>query len=166
MNGFAAESLFLEIIKAIPKIKTFAIPDSQTLINIANTHKIGRKRLELAYPYLLQEWGEEIRHPKTGQLTLKLIWANIPASVILDYIFGIDCCITFLGYAVAIDISCNQKAIEEKVIKLCQLRPLWQAIGMDNACVCHITNKNLNKDSVWSALKTVSKQNQVIPVTL
>jgi hypothetical protein len=103
---------------------------SDTLIVIAQSTKIGSRRLELALPYLSSEYGVS---PDQGN------WYRVPPAVILDYIFGLDCIVSLLGYAVAIDVTANPDAIAEKVAKLKQLKPLWEALGIDRACICHVS---------------------------
>jgi hypothetical protein len=154
--GFAAESILLKLIKGCPKFKPFKLPVSDALIAIACSTKIGARRLELALPYLDSEYGVS---PAQGD------WHRVPPTVILDYVFGIDCIVSLLGYAVAIDVTANPDAIAEKVAKLQQLKPLWEALGIDRACICHVS-QGQSQTSLWHSLKATLKTEQVIPIAV
>lgn len=154
--GFAAETLLHQKIKACPKFKPFKLPSSDALIKMALTTNLGRKRLALAQPYLEKEYRLSIQNPD---------WNCVPAQIILDYVFGIDNIVCFLGYAVAIDVTTNPYAIDEKVTKLQMLKPLWQQLGIDRACICHIS-QGLPSASLWDSLKQTIKAQQVVPIAV
>ena len=154
--GFAAESILLKLIKGCPKFKPFKLPDSHTLISIAQSTKIGRRRLELARPYLASEYGISSNQNE---------WYRVPGAALLDYIFGLDRVVNILGYTVAIDVTANPEAIEEKVAKLQQLKPLWEALGIDRACICHVS-QGQSQTSLWDSLKATLKSEQVIPIAV
>ncbi len=164
INGFAAEQIILNFIKNSSKIKGFKIPSSEKLIKIASSSKLGRKRIKSATPYLIKEFGVDYRHPKTNQLSRIIDWKIVPNTIILDYIFGIDTVVNILGFVIAIDVTVNSSKIEEKQQKLTKLKPLWQLIGIDNACVCYVSNPHPNP--LWQCLKSVTKQSQVTAFSL
>ena len=154
--GFAAESLLRSLLKACPKFKSFQLPSTERLLAIAGSSALGQRRIELALPYLQQEY----RLSSTPD-----DWHQVPPTVILDYIFGIDCVVSFLGYAVAIDVTTNPQAIAEKVSKLQSLKPLWQQLGIDRACICHLS-PGITASSVWDGLKKTLKSEQVIEIAI
>ncbi|EAZ88602.1 hypothetical protein [Crocosphaera chwakensis] len=164
INGYAAEQILFNLIKNSPKIKGFKLPSSEELINIASQSQLGRKRIKSATSFLLEEFGVNYRHPKTNQLSRVLDWQMVPSSIILDYIFGIDTVVNILGFTIAIDVTVNSNKIEEKQQKLTNLKPLWQEIGIDKACVCYVSNPNSN--CLWQSLKSVTKQSQVTTFSL
>jgi hypothetical protein len=78
MNGFAAESMFDHLVRQLPKIKGFTLPDSPHLAKIANSTPIGKHRLQMAYPYLLGEYGRSVRNGE--RVVSRLDWNEVPAS--------------------------------------------------------------------------------------
>ncbi len=82
ISGFAAESIFNRKLAEYPKIKAVKF-DSNALIKIANSTRIGRRRLELARPYLTKEFGIPVRNNEE-LYRIDFDWNAIPASVILD----------------------------------------------------------------------------------
>ncbi len=162
MNGFAAESMFDRLIRQIPRVKGFTLPDSPRLVAIANSTPIGKHRLKTAYPYLLGEYGRQVR--SGDRVVPSLDWNEVPAPVVLDYVFGIDRVVSLLGYTVGIDITTDDGAIDEKIAKLNRLRPMWSALDIDNVCVLRV-RPGLSVEAVWAALKTVTKQTKVQSLT-
>jgi len=51
--------------------------DSTALIKIAKQSVVGRRRIELALPYLTSESGHSVRQA-SGQYSTKLHWENVP----------------------------------------------------------------------------------------
>ena len=164
LNGFAAEQRVFDLINKSRKIKGFKLPSSEKLIKIASQSKLGRKRIKSATSYLLQEYGVDYRHPETNQLSRILDWEIVPNTVILDYVFGIDAVVNVLGFIIAIDVTINSNAIEKKQQKLSRLRPLWQQAGIDKACVCYFKSESPN--NFWNALKTVTKQDKILAISI
>ena len=164
LNGFAAEQILSNLITNSPRIKGFQIPSSEELIKIASSSQLGRKRISSAVPYLLEEFGLNYRHPETNRLSRVIDWKLVPSSIILDYIFGIDAVVNVLGFIIAIDVTVNSNALEDKQHKLSWLRPLWQKIGIDQACVCYLENPS--PTNLWNSLKRVSKQDKVLAISL
>lgn len=164
INGFAGEQILSNLIKLTPKIKKFQIPSSLDLIKIASSSRLGRQRIKAAQPYLLSEFGVNYREQQINKLTVILDWKLVPNTVILDYIFGIDAVVNILGYVVAIDVTVNPQEIENKQQKLTRLEPLWQQLGIDKACVCHL--KSSTTSNLWNSLKTVINEPQVIAILL
>lgn len=159
INGFAAEQVLFKLITNSKKIKSFQLPSSEKLIKIASQSQLGRNRIQAAYPYLLSEFGVNYRNTKNNRLTQVIEGNLVPNTVILDYIFGIDTVVNILGYVIAIDVTVNPNKIEEKQAKLTLLKPLWQQVGIDKACVCHL--KHQSPLSLWTSLKKVTKQSKV-----
>ena len=154
--GFAAETLLHQKIKACPQFKPFKLPSSDALIKMALATQLGRNRLALAQPHLEKEY--RLNHQKPE-------WEVVPAQIILDYVFGIDNIVCFLGYAVAIDVTTNPNAIDEKVNKLQALKPLWQQLGIDRACICHVS-QGQSTSSLWDSLKQTIKTQQILPIAV
>jgi hypothetical protein len=163
INGFAAEQIVFNLIKSSPKIKSFKLPTSEELINIASQSSLGRKRIKSAYPYLLEEFGVNYREENTNQLRQAFDWKLVPNTIILDYIFGIDAVVYILGFVVAIDVTANPNTLEEKQQKLTLLKPLWQRVGIDKACVCYVNKLEID---LFNRLKTVIKQDKVLAILL
>jgi hypothetical protein len=164
INGFAAEQILSNLITTSKKIKGFKLPSSEELIKIASQSELGRKRLNAAHPHLLKEFGVDYRHTEMNQLSQIIDWKLVPNTLILDYIFGIDAVVNVLGFVIAIDVTVNLNAIEEKQHKLSLLKPLWQQVGIDKACICYVNNPS--PINLWHSLKTVTKQNQVLVISV
>ncbi len=162
ISGFAAESIFNRKLAQCPKIKAVKF-DSNVLIKIANSTRIGRRRLELARPYLTKEFGIPVRNNEE-LYRIDFDWNAIPASVILDRVFGIDRCFNFLGWTIAIDFSVNPDAISSKLNKLQQLRPLWSSAGIDRTAVCFIEEEG-NPD-LKQALRKVLRGAKTIAIAI
>ncbi|MGF1489839.1 MAG: hypothetical protein ACFBSE_22360, partial [Prochloraceae cyanobacterium] len=114
INGYAGECIFTRKIAETPTIKSYRI-DSKTLIANALKSQTGRSRLKTAAPYLKKEFGINVR--QKDQFLLQFDWNLVPASVILDRVYGLDFCFSFLGYVIAIDVTVDPDAIEEKLSK-------------------------------------------------
>lgn len=154
--GFAGENLFNQLVAACQKLKRVKFSSHQ-LIKVAQKSTIGRQRLARALPYFKAEYGIPVRHKERYYIHLN--WESVPASVILDYLYGIDCTISFLGWTIGVDITTNHHAVESKQNKLQQLAPMWQAIGIDRTAVCMI-DKQCQGDSTTdlvTALRQVIK---------
>ncbi len=164
INGYAAEQILFNLIKNSSKIKGFKLPSSEELIKIASNSQVGRQRIKSATPHLIKEFGIDYRHPKTNQLSRIIDWEIVPNTIILDYIFGIDTVVNILGFVIAIDVTVNSSKIEEKQQKLTKLKPLWQQLSIDNACVCYINNTN--STNLWQSLKSVAKTSKVLAISL
>ncbi|MGB5592485.1 MAG: hypothetical protein WBM62_00400 [Crocosphaera sp.] len=164
LNGFAAEQILFNLLNNSSKIKGFKIPSSEELIKIASNCQLGRQRIKSAQPHIIKEYGIDYRNSQTSQLTRVIDWKLVPSSVILDYIFGIDAVVNILGFVIAIDVTANPNAIEDKQLKLTKLKTLWKQIGIDQACVCYVNNAN--STNLWQSLKSVTKQSQVIAFSL
>ena len=149
INGNDAENLFNCKLLQTPTVKPWKIK-TKDLIKVALQSKLGRRRLEYAKPFLRKEYGINVRY--NDAFILEFDWSLVPASEILDRVFGIDFCFSFLGYIVAIDVTVNPEATEEKLNKQRQLRKLYQAIGIDKTAVCLVQNQGKND------LKTLLKQ--------
>lgn len=141
INGFAGEAIFTRKIAQLPTIKSYQIA-SKDLIKNALKSKLGRRRLELAAPFLKREFGINVRHNE--KIILQFDWNLVPASIILDRVYGIDFCFWFLGYIVAIDVTVNPNYIEQKLNKQQQLNKLYQQIGIDKIAVCQVGAKGEN----------------------
>lgn len=161
INGFAAELAFARLVANCRKIKPFKLPSSVELVKIANSTLLGKRRLASAKPYLFKEFGIEYRNPRTRKLSRSIHWHQVPPRLILDYVFGIDAVVMIAGYAIAVDVTANPNALEEKVAKLKLLKPLWQQLGIDNACACLLTE---NCGEIWYSLKSVIRS--PIPVAI
>ncbi|ACK73945.1 hypothetical protein PCC7424_5362 (plasmid) [Gloeothece citriformis PCC 7424] len=164
MNGFAAEQTFARLIKGCHKIKSFKVPTSKELINIAISTSIGQKRIKSAIPHLHKEFRIIIRNPNTQQLHNIIDWEQIPPTVILDLIFGIDAIVNICGYVVAVDVTANPQALEDKVNKLNKLKPMWRKLGIDKACACLVTGTS--SPNIWQSLKSVIRCDRVAAITI
>ncbi|WP_013325647.1 hypothetical protein [Gloeothece verrucosa] len=164
MNGFAAEQTFQRLVHNCHKIKTFKLPTSKELINIAISTNIGKRRIISAVPYLHKEFGIIVRNPKTEQLNNIIDWEQIPSTVILDLIFGIDAIVNICGYVVAVDVTANPESVKDKVAKLSRLKPMWSKLGIDQACACLVTDTE--SPNLWLILKSVIRSQQVISISI
>jgi len=151
--GYAGEQIFCQQLKAarLPRVE-FA---SVKLINIAESLSVGRERLIQAMPYLLSEYGRQV-----GKQFL-IDWQNVPASVILDYVYGIDATFTFRGWTIGIDVTVNPSAIADKSEKLKRLTPLWSAVGIDYRAIALIRRSCTIKETT-AALRLIIKGATVI----
>jgi hypothetical protein len=154
--GFAGESLLGRLIASCQKLKPIKF-NSKQLIEIARQSPIGRQRLARALPYIEAEYGIPIRQKE--RYCIQLNWESVPASVILDYVFGIDCTISFLGWTIGIDVTTNFDKVESKQDKLQWLAPLWQSIGIDRTAVCLVGEGGL--DLVTALRQVIKGQTQI-----
>lgn len=144
--------------------------DSIALIKIAQQSGSGQKRIELARPYLIAEYGYSVRQPN-GQYLTKLQWEDVPPNVVLDYIYGIDFVINFRGWCLGIDVTANPDAIYDKQGKLDGLQQMWKAIGIDHAAVFLVSVPNtrpavMEKETLIQQLKQVLRGKQVLELAL
>lgn len=151
------------------KINTVSF-DSTALIKIAQQSALGRKRIELARPYLTAEYGRNARQPN-GQYLTKLDWSDIPPSVVLDYVYGIDFVINFRGWCLGIDVTANPNAVDDKQSKLDGLQQMWKAIGIDHTAVFVVRlpcsrPASLETTLLVQQLKQVLRGKQVLELAL
>lgn len=144
--------------------------DSIALIKIAQQSGSGQKRIELARPYLITEYGHSVRQPN-GQYLTKLHWEDVPPSIVLDYVYGIDFVINFRGWCLGIDVTANPDAIYDKQGKLDGLQQMWKAIGIDHAAVFLVSVPNtrpavMEKETLIQQLKQVLRGKQVLELAL
>lgn len=144
--------------------------DSIALIKIAQQSASGRKRIELARPYLTAEYGHSMRQPN-GQYVTSLHWEDIPPSVVLDYVYGIDFVINFRGWCLGIDVTANPDAVYDKQGKLDGLQPMWKPIGIDHTAVfvIHLPYSrpaSMETTALIQQLKQVLRGKQVLELAL
>lgn len=151
--GYAGEQIFDKQLKAakLPKVKL----DSLQLIKIAQSSSIGQERISHAMPYLLSEYGKQ-----WGKKFI-IDWQDVPASVILDYIYGVDQLFAFRGWTIGIDVTVNPNAIADKSDKLKRLKPLLSAIGIDFSAIALIS-KNCTAQETTAALRLIIKGASVV----
>lgn len=133
--GVAGEFAFDSLINAA-NIRTVYF-DNLTLIKIAQQSKIGQRRIQLAKPFLISEYGRPQRQAD-NKVRYKLNWGDVPAVVILDYIFGIDRVISWRGWTIGIDITLDTSTLMDKQGKLQGLREMWKAIGIDCTAILYL----------------------------
>jgi hypothetical protein len=144
--------------------------DSIALIKIAQQSSLGRKRIELARPYLTAEYGHSVRQPN-GQYQTLLHWEDVPASLVLDYIYGIDFVINFRGWCLGIDVTANPDVTYDKQGKLEGLKEMWSRIGIDHTAVFLVSIPSsrpalMEKTLLMQQLKQVLKGKQVLELAL
>lgn len=151
--GIAGEQIFSRQLKSAGlKQNSF---DSKQLVEIAQSLPCGRHRLKTAMPCLLSEYGRQ-----QGK-QFKVNWQDVPANVILDYVFGVDVVINFRGWCIGIDITTNKSAIADKQAKLKKLQRLWSAIGIDYCAVAYVSSYCCTKQTT-EALRQVLKGQSTI----
>ena len=151
--AYAGEQMFCQQLKAarLPKIEF----DSVELIKIAESLLVGRERLIQAMPYLLSEYGRQV-----GRQFL-LDWQDVPVSVVLDYVYGIDSLFVFRGWTIGIDVTVNPHAIYDKSVKIQKLKPLWSAIGVD-CCAVALVTKSCSVEETTAILRLIIKGATII----
>lgn len=151
--GYAGEQMFGRQLKAarLPRVEF----DSVQLIEIAQSFSIGKERLVYAMPYLLSEYGRQVGKQ------FKIDWQNVPASVILDYVYGIDNIFNFRGWTIGIDVTVNPNAIADKSVKIQKLKPLWSAIGVDYGAIALISKSRSVRETT-AALRLIIQGATVI----
>lgn len=151
--GYAGEQIFDRQLKSarLQKIEF----DSVELIKIAESLPVGRERITQAMPYLLSEYGKQLGKKFT------IDWQNVPACIILDYVYGIDSLFTFRGWTIGIDITVNPNAIADKNAKIKRLKPLWSAIGVDYGAIALI-RRSCTPEETNAALKLIIKGATII----
>jgi hypothetical protein len=160
INGYAAESQFCLAVKNCPKIKIWQLPTTDALLQVAQSSEVGRKRLSAARHHLEREYGIPVRNPRTGTVSISFSFSAVPPQVFLDLVYGIDRVLIVLGYVIAVDVTANSLAIDEKIEKLKNLKPLWSAIGIERVGVFPVDgNWNL-----WNRLKTIIKSRQEVAI--
>jgi hypothetical protein len=164
----AAEFAFGRLLRHA-KIKSIKF-DSLTLIKIAKQYEIGNRRIKMALPYLKKEFGYSVRE-LNGKYVTKLNWQDVPATVILDYVFGADYVFNFRGYHIGVDVTANPTAIYDKQGKLEGMKPLWRAIGIDCTAVFLVNipeerPPQLRTNALVASLKQVIQGEQVIDLAL
>lgn len=161
INGAVGELRFAKVIKMFPEIKSSPLPTPAEIIEIAKSCDLGQRRLNAAYPYLLEEYGHQYRS-LNGTVSLKLNWEDLPSSVLIDYIYGIDNAIQFRGWSIGIDVTTNADLALEKRRKLIQLKPLWSQLGIDRAAVVTIDlERDLNPLQLKQQLRGLIRQEEV-----
>jgi hypothetical protein len=135
--------------------------DSLTLIKIAKQHEIGVRRIKLALPFLKKEYGYSVREVD-GRYITKIKWADVPATVILDYVFGLDQVFNWRGYHIGIDVTANPETVYDKQGKLAGLQALWRAIGVDKTSVFWVNipedrPAEMRVDALVSAIRKIVK---------
>lgn len=154
INGFAAEATVQRLAKAaLLKPLTF---DTLHLIRTAQQSSIGRKRLKSAMPYLISEYG---RPPPYGNYAVE--WRNLPPTVVLDYIYGIDAAFLFRGWHIALDVTVNRTALEDKQAKLKWLKPLWKAIGIDFSAVIKVSTHATPETLIQSLRRIIQGETSI-----
>ena len=151
--GYAGEQIFSRLLLAA-RLQLIEF-DSVQLIEIAQSFPIGKERLVQAMPYLLSEYGRQ-----AGK-QFKIDWQNVPASVILDYVYGIDSIFNFRGWTIGIDVTVNPEAVYDKSQKLKRLKPLWSAIGIDYGAIALI-HGNCTVKETTAALRLIIQGATVI----
>ncbi len=151
--GYAGEQMFSRLLLAarLPRVEF----DSVELIEVAQSFSIGKKRLVQAMPYLLSEYGRQVGKQ------FKIDWQDVPASVILDYVYGIDSIFNFRGWTIGIDVTVNPEAIYDKSEKLKRLKSLWSAIGIDYGAIALI-HRNCTVKETTAALRLIIQGATVI----
>jgi hypothetical protein len=151
--GYAGEQIFDRQLKAakLQKIKF----NATELIITAQSLPVGQERIRQALPYLLSEYGKQM-----GKKFM-IDWQDVPASAILDYVYGIDSLFTFRGWNIAIDVTVNPNAIIDKSTKIQRLKPLWSAIGIDYGAIALI-HRNCTVKETTAALRLIIQGATVI----
>lgn len=168
MNGQVAEYAWSRLLKSA-SISTVQF-DSLTLINIAKQSELGKRRIKFALSYILKEYGHSVRQ-LDGTFKTKVSWSNVPASVILDYIYGIDSVFSYRGWVLAVDVTVNEDSIRDKQGKLEGLRPMWSAIGIDKVAIAHLVMPDdrpalAEVGTATAVVKAVMKGEQIVKVAL
>jgi len=78
-----------------------------------------------------------------------------------DIIYGIDVTFGFLGWHYALDITINEKALDEKYCKLQKLRLLLQDLELERIGVCLIKSKVIDPQQFLSNLPRVSARKKM-----
>ena len=151
--AYAGEQIFNQQLKAsrLQKIELNSIE----LVKIAQSLSVGKERLDQAMPYLLSEYGRQI------EKQFVINFQDVPASVILDYVYGIDNLFTFRGWTIGIDVTVNPHAIYDKSVKIQKLKPLWSAIGVDYCAIALIT-KSCSVEETTAILRLIIKGATII----
>ena len=157
ISGIAAESQLLLAIKNSSKIKFWQLPSTSKLLKIAQSSSFGRRRLAMAIPQLQREYGLPVRNSQTDRSSLSFSWEDVPPSVVLDKIYGIDVIVCILGYVVAIDVTANPNVCQQKKTKLTQLRPLLDQLGIDSVGVFCADESW----EIWDRIKAIAKSSEV-----
>lgn len=146
--------------------------DSLTLIKIAKQYAIGEMRIKAALPFLKKEYGFSVRKPD-GRYVTKLRWQDVPAKVVMDYIFGLDYVFNWRGYHIAIDVTADPEAVCDKQIKLEAMRVLWRAIGIDTTSVFWIhmpedaeRPAEMRVDALVESLREIVKSKKIEAIAL
>jgi len=111
----------------------------------------------MAIPHLQQEYGSPVLNSQTDQSSLSFSWEDVPPSVVLDRVFGVDVIVSILGYVVAIDVTANPNATQQKKAKLTQLRPLLEQIGIDSVGIFCADESW----EIWDRIKAIAKSSEV-----
>ena len=157
ISGIAAESQLLLAIKKSSKIKFWHLPSTLELLKIAQSSSLGRRRLAMAISHLQQEYGIPVLNSQTDHSSLSFSWEDVPPSVVLDRVYGIDVIVSILGYVVAIDVTTDPKLCHQKKTKLKQLRPLLDKFGIDSVGV-FCADESWD---IWDRIKAIAKSSEV-----
>ena len=168
MNGQVAEYAWSRLLKSA-SLSTVQF-DSLTLINIAKQSELGKRRIKLALPYILKEYGYSVRQ-LDGTYKTKLSWSNVPAAIILDYIYGIDSVFSYKGWVLAVDVTVNPDSIRDKQGKLEGLAKMWSAIGIDKVAIAHLVMPEdrpciADKVTAVETCRRILKDEQVLKIAL
>ncbi|HEY9693720.1 MAG TPA: hypothetical protein V6D15_16060 [Oculatellaceae cyanobacterium] len=128
--------------------------NSITLIETACSFEIGVNRFIKALPAFLYQYGHLLKNQPLDlanipdrqiNYILNLFhWYKIPASIIIDWIFGCDCIFNYHGYILGFDSTTRKSAVLEKSLKAYQgkLKPLWQEIGLDYFAIAFVKSSS------------------------
>lgn len=164
--GYVGEFRLFDVIAAC-KLTPVSF-DSLHLIQVAQRSPAGMERISMARPYLKSEYGTPVRK-QDGKFDLQLKWEQIPPSVILDRIYGLDAVVNFRGWNIGIDVTTNPETLIQKRHKLNYLASLWKDIGIDCIAVVHLllpqkqsADLKQTSSSLTAELRQVIKQQKQI----
>jgi len=159
LSGVGAEASFARFLRTNKKVRTLGLR-TRDLLAIAQSCPEGRQRLELASRHLVAEYGITVRR---GDRTSDVLdWESLPASVLLDRVFGIDFAVTLFGHTVFVDITTNPGAVGSKLDKLVAMENIWlqleEATAIEIDCIGVLLMEQASRQSPLDALKRLVKQ--------
>jgi len=161
LSGHLEETRFTNKLKQISRVKPFT-PDRASLMETAFNTKLGKHRVATAKPHIIKKYGI-LRRTESGKSYQEINWDNVPTKTILDRIYGIDSTFQFFGYNCGIDVTSNPDKVNNKISKLRWLKPLFEAVGIEQTAVCLIERNG--KTNLTTALKQVIRGEKLIIIS-
>ncbi len=129
-SGFIAERNFLYALQDL-SIPLAPLWRTTELIALMKSTPEGRSRHRKAVTPLLREFSS---------------LEDVPPRIYMDYAMGVDYCIAYRGWVIAIDITLDERQVDHKVETHQSLEHQFSALQIDRTAVIHIRDTFTSAD--------------------